>query len=124
MLRIVSIAGGGTCAEDIIEDRYYQQDEYKSLTKGPKNYLRNLRRKRKGKEGDIPKAKGNGEGGDTSSESKISALTAQIATLEAEIASLEPGEVEVDDSEPEEQADDSNRNHPALTCQKKRVKKS
>ena len=124
MLRIAAIDGGGTRAEDIIEDRYYQQDEYKSLTKGPKNYLRNLRRKRKGKEGDIPKAKGNGEGGDTSSESKISALTAQIATLEAEIASLEPGEVEVDDSEPEEQADDSNRNHPALTCQKKRVKKS
>ena len=61
-LRIAAIAADGMRTEDIIEGRSYKWDKYKSLTKGQKNYLRNLHCKCKEKEGNTPKAKGNGEG--------------------------------------------------------------
>ena len=121
-LRIAAVAaGGGTRDNDVIEDRYYDMAEYKSLTKGQKNYLRNLRSKRKEREGDTPKDKER----DTSSKSRISVLTVEIATLEAKIAALGSDDAdEVSDGESDEQANDSNRKHSALTRQRKKAKKS
>ena len=118
---------GGGRDEDVIEDRYYSKDEYRSLTNGQKNYLRLRRNKRKGSGGETSKAKGSdgktskSEKGDTS----IATLKSEIATLEAQIAALHSDEGdEASDVESDEHANDSNRKHSALTRQRKKAKKS
>ena len=111
-LRIAAVAGGGgggTRTDDVVEDRYCERDGYKALSKGQKKYLCDLLRKRKERDGDPPKGKGKGKGGDTSAESKNSALEAEIATLDAD----------VHDGEPDKQTDYSNRKHSAFNRQKR-----
>ena len=113
-----SVGGGsGKGAIRDITDRYYKKGEYKKLSTKQKQKLYELRKKRK---------KG-GTFEDSASifpRKKISALKAKNAALEAKITKMEcksyqgsDMEVSNDDSK---QKPSGNRNHSALTRQKKR----
>jgi hypothetical protein len=100
-----------------ITDRYYKKEEYKRLSTEQKQKLYELRKKRK-------KGVTFNDSTTTSPRKKISALKAKNAALEAKISRLESkseqgSDMEVSDDD-SEQRPSGNRNHSALTRQKKR----
>ena len=100
-----------------IADWYYKKEEYKKLSTNQKQKLYELRKKRK-------KGVTFEDSASIFPRKKISALKAKNAAPEAKFAKLESKadqglDMEVSDDDPK-QKPNGNRNHSALTWQKKR----
>ena len=99
--------GGGKGFKGPITDRYYRKQEYNKFSTAQKNELRELRGGRK-------------RGADGESKAQIAALESQNKALEAQIAAIEAKTEELLNQADGESG--GNRNHAALTRQKKAKK--
>ena len=109
--------GGDNGKNDAVEDRYYKKGEYAQLSSKAKQKLHELRKKCKRGDGGSYFSKSSG------TQAQISALEAKNSALEAKIAAMgskqSDGDIDMLDEE-DGGKQKGNRNHYALTRQKKK----
>ena len=118
-LNISATRTDGNDDDGIIEDRYYDKQEYRKLTDEQKDYLRETRKTR----GHVANARPN-KRAKTSDKSEISKLNRQIAKLTSAMdksGAMDAVESDADGSADEVVKTSENRNNPGLIRQKRKA---